>query len=328
MYMIITIIIPIYKVEKYIERCINSVLNQTYRNIEVILINDCTPDKSMEIARNIIDNSEKSKDIVIKYINHENNKGIAATRNTGLRNVSGEYFFFLDSDDEITPDCIESMALLAEKYKGVDIVQGDIVDTNNSKIQSIESTDIEYTKDKSLIKKMMFNDGTCPYFIPNVVWNKLIRTSLVFECNMWFKEGMVAEDVYWLIMYWRNISSIAFNLNKTYLYYNDNPSSITNESIQRHRHFFSKMETFRDFIPTIDKNDMYIYHRFIRMLHNFGHVYRKYDDKGKQYIKEYKKTISYLLSFKDLPDRVKICLRYMLLPDFFVRIKVIDFLLR
>lgn len=326
--MIITIIIPIYKVEKYIERCINSVLNQTYRNLEVILINDCTPDKSMEIARNIISNSEKSKDIEIKYINHEKNKGIAATRNTGLRNVSGEYFFFLDSDDEITPDCIESMVLLAKKYKGVDIVQGDIVDTNNNKVKSIETTDIEYTKDKSLIKNMMFNDGTCPYLIPNVVWNKLIRTSLVFEYNMWFKENMVAEDVYWLIMYWRNISSVAFNLSKTYLYYNDNPSSITNESIQRYRHFFSKMETFRDFIPTIDKNDMYIYHHFIRMLHNFGHVYRKYDDKGKQYIKEYKKTILYLLCFKKLPDRVKICLRYMLLPDFLVRIKAIDFLLR
>lgn len=323
----ISIIIPIYNVEKYIERCINSVLGQTYRNLELILINDCTPDQSMDIVKRIINNSEKSKDFEIKYISHTTNKGIAATRNTGMKNVSGEYFFFLDSDDEITPDCIESMVTLAQKYKGVDLIQGDIVYTNNNKIKGIRSVDSEYVADKSLIKKMMFNDGTCTYSIPNVVWNKLIRTSLVIENNMWFKEGIVAEDVYWLIMYWKYINSIAFNLKKTYLYFNDNPSSITNEKIQKHRHFFSKMETFKDFIPTIDKNDFYIYRHYIRLLHHFGKVYRN-DEKSDLYIKSYKETVTYLLTFKKLPYRVRFCLHYLLMPDFLVRIKIIDLILK
>lgn len=323
----VSIIIPIYNVEKYIARCINSVLNQTYRNLEIILIDDCTPDRSMEIAKQIVENSNKAKDLEIKYISHPQNKGIAATRNTGIRNVCGEYFFFLDSDDEITPDCIKSMVNLAIKYKGVDIIQGNIVDTNNNKVKEIKTIDTEYIEDKLLIKKMMFNDGTSTYSIPNVVWNKLIRTSLVIENNMWFKEGIVAEDVYWLIMYWKYINSIAFNLKKTYLYFNDNPSSITNEKIQRHRHFFSKMETFKDFIPTIDKNDTYIYRHYIRLLHHFGKVYRN-DEKSDLYIKSYKETVTYLLTFKKLPYRVRFCLHYLLMPDFIVRIKIIDLILK
>lgn len=323
----VSIIIPIYNVEKYITRCINSVLNQTYRNLEIILIDDCTPDRSMEIAKQIVEDSNKSKDLEIKYISHPQNKGIAATRNTGMRNVSGKYFFFLDSDDEITPDCIESMVNLAIKYKGVDIIQGNIVDTNNNKVKEIKTVDTEYIEDKLLIKKMMFNDGTSTYSIPNVVWNKLIRTSLVIENNMWFKEGIVAEDVYWLIMYWKYINSIAFNLKKTYLYFNDNPSSITNEKIQRHRHFFSKMETFKDFIPTIDKNDTYIYRHYIRLLHHFSKVYRN-DEQRDLYIKSYKETITSLLTFKELPYRVRFCLHYLLMPDFLVRIKIIDLILK
>lgn len=323
----VSIIIPIYNVEKYIKRCLMSALKQTYRNLEIILINDCTPDNSMEIAKDIISQSEYSKDLEIKFISHSVNKGIAATRNTGMRNVTGEYFFFLDSDDEITQDCIESMVKLAQRYKGVDIVQGNTVETNNDKIKDIINCEPEYIEDRSLIKKMMFNDGTCKYSIPNVVWNKLIKTSMVIGNNMWFKEGMVAEDVYWLLMYWKYVSSIAFNVNRTYYYYNDNPSSITNEAIQIHRHFFAKMETFKDFIPSIDKKDIYIYHRFVRMLHNFGHIYRNYEN-SEQYIKTYKETIYYLLSFNHLPFKVKICLRYLLLPDFFVRIKVIDLIFR
>lgn len=323
----VSIIIPIYNVEKYIERSLMSALTQTYRNLEILLVNDCTPDNSMEIAERVIANSRYSKDLEIRFISHSVNKGIAATRNTGMRNVTGEYLFFLDSDDEITPDCIESMVKLAQRYKGVDIVQGNTVETNNDKIKDIISCEPEYIEDRSLIKKMMFNDGTCKYSIPNVVWNKLIKTSMVIGNNMWFKEGMVAEDVYWLLMYWKYVSSIAFNVTRTYYYYNDNPSSITNEAIQKHRHFFAKMETFKDFIPTIDKKDIYIYHRFVRMLHNFGHIYRNYEN-SEQYIKTYKETIYYLLSCEQLPFKVKLCLKYMLLPDFFVRIKVIDFVLK
>lgn len=316
----VSIIIPIYNVEKYIERCLMSALKQTYRNLEIILINDCTPDNSMEIAKEIISKSEYSKDLEVKFISHSVNKGIAATRNTGMRNVTGEYFFFLDSDDEITPDCIESMVKLAQKYEGVDIIQGDIVNINNNKIRKNNYTDFpEYISDKSTIKKLLFNDGTLEYNIPNVVWNKLIRTSLVKENSMWFREGIVSEDVYWLIMYWRYVSSIAFNSQKTYLYFNDNPESITNESNKRKKYFVSYMIILKEFIPTIEYNDNYIYQHFIKLLHNYGIHTQTIKDR-----QMYKETIKYLLSQKHLPFKVKLSLYYLMLPRFFVRIKLID----
>lgn len=322
----VSIIIPIYKVEKYIERCINSVLNQTYRNLEVILINDCTPDKSMEIARNIIDNSEKSEDIEIKYINHENNKGIAATRNTGLRNVSGEYFFFLDSDDEITPDCIESMVLLAEKYKGVDMVHGNIVDTGNKKIKIIDRVDAEFVDDKYLIKKMMFNDGTCNYSIHNVVWNKLIKTSLIKKYKMYFKENIIAEDLYWLFNNWFYITSICFCLKQTYYYY-DIPNSITNSKGQKRRAIYARLITIKDLLNKLNKEDYYIFRNLTYSVHNGLSIMRKLYPKDEDFYVFFHKTIIGMLRCTSVPLKIKIGLVYLLLPPFFVKKRILDLII-
>lgn len=323
----VSIIIPVYNVQAYIKRCISCVLNQTYRELEVILIDDCSTDKSMQIAKEMINSSNKSQDLNWTFIRHETNKGIASTRNTGLKNIHGDYFFFLDSDDEITPDCIESFVAIAYKYPGVDIIQGETCQTDNNKLsKKVSTNNLEYTNDNTLVKQLMFSDGS-PVGISNVVWNKLVKSSIIREYNMWFKDGLVAEDVYWLLMYWRFISSVAFNHKETYYYYNDNPTSITNESIQRYRHFFSKMETFKDFIPIIDPHDRYIYRDIIGQLHHFGKIMRT-ENNPQRYIGEYRKTIKQLLTCNHLPCRVKMVLRYLLFPDFFVRNKIIKILLK
>ena len=86
----ISIIIPVYKVEKYIERCLHSIINQTFTNgVECIIVNDCTPDNSIRIAENIIRNYQGN--ISFKIIHHLTNQGIAVTRDTGLQNASGKY---------------------------------------------------------------------------------------------------------------------------------------------------------------------------------------------------------------------------------------------
>ena len=100
----ISIIIPIYNVEPYIIRCVDSVLRQTYRQLEIILVDDCSPDHSMEIARKHIEASTSSKGLKFKYIKHEKNRGLSAARNSGLDAATGEYIYFLDSDDEITEE--------------------------------------------------------------------------------------------------------------------------------------------------------------------------------------------------------------------------------
>ena len=75
--MLVSVIIPVYKVEQYIERCIESILNQTYRQLEVILVDDCSPDHSMEIAEMYIQNSSKARDLQFRYLHHDHNRGQA-----------------------------------------------------------------------------------------------------------------------------------------------------------------------------------------------------------------------------------------------------------
>jgi glycosyltransferase involved in cell wall biosynthesis len=98
----VSIIIPVYKVEAYIVRCIESVLRQTYRNLEVILVDDCTPDRSVELAKEYIEQSPLSKDLQFVYLKHDHNRGLSAARNTGMDAATGEYIYFLVPEGQVS----------------------------------------------------------------------------------------------------------------------------------------------------------------------------------------------------------------------------------
>ena len=85
----VSIIVPVYNVAKYIERCLLSVLNQTWQDLEVILVNDCTPDNSMEIVRRVV--ASHPRGTVVRCLEHEENKGQSVARNTGIRIATGDY---------------------------------------------------------------------------------------------------------------------------------------------------------------------------------------------------------------------------------------------
>ena len=106
----ISVLIPVYNVEKYVERCILSVLNQTLQEeIEVIIVNDCTLDRSMIVIDKVLENLSESRKQLIKIINNKKNKGIAFTRNEALKYATGEYILQIDSDDYLETDMIEKM---------------------------------------------------------------------------------------------------------------------------------------------------------------------------------------------------------------------------
>jgi glycosyltransferase involved in cell wall biosynthesis len=111
----VPIIIPVYNFESYIERCLLSALNQTYQNIEIILVDDCGQDNSMSVARRVAENHPNGHKII--FLKHEQNRGLSATRNTGINAATGDYVYFFDSDDEITLDCIETLVKPLEKQK-------------------------------------------------------------------------------------------------------------------------------------------------------------------------------------------------------------------
>ena len=118
----VSIVIPVYNVEPYIEECLQSVMRQTYGGkIECILVDDCGIDNSIEIAEQLI--KAYNGPIDFKVLHHENNRGLSAARNTGIDASSGDYVYFLDSDDWISDDCIEKL-MQPHVFKQYDFVVG------------------------------------------------------------------------------------------------------------------------------------------------------------------------------------------------------------
>lgn len=109
----ISIIVPIYNVKDYVKDCIDSIQNQTYKDYEVILVDDCGRDDSVAIAENML----KEGHVNYLILHHDHNRGLSAARNTGFAKAKGEYVLFVDSDDTLSLDCLENLYLWLIRQK-------------------------------------------------------------------------------------------------------------------------------------------------------------------------------------------------------------------
>lgn len=205
----VSIIIPIYKVESYIERCIKSVVEQdgigSAYNLECILVDDCTPDKSMEIAKDTI---KPYKNIQFICLRHEVNKGLSVARNTGLEYATGDYIMFIDSDDYILPNSIKTFTDEIYSNPTIDIVTGSTISKNNTDIKKRELLKSK----ESIIHGFL----TMKFFITS--WNKLIRRECITENKLLFIEGIYLQDQPWLYSLAFHINSMLLLPQKTYFY--------------------------------------------------------------------------------------------------------------
>lgn len=179
---LISIIVPIYNVEEFLPRCIDSLLAQTYSNIEIILVDDCSTDRSAEIAQNY----SRTYPTKCKYIQREKNGGLSAARNSGMRCAKGTWFAFIDSDDWITEDYIQSMYLVAQS-DCADVVMCErwhqFSDGRNVKVNTLNGLSTNSTK-KEIIALCLPSAPT-----------RLIKGSLFIDNNIWFPEDIRrAED--------------------------------------------------------------------------------------------------------------------------------------
>lgn len=235
----VSIIIPIYNVEDYILDCINSVVKQSYRNIEIILVDDCGTDKSMKKVNDFL--SEYNDDINILLISHENNKGLSAARNFGLKSATGDYVFFLDSDDTIPYKSIEYLVDKAKIYNNIDFVIGEIETFGKYKIK-YPLTCHEYTNESDII----INDYIHARW--NIMaCNKLFRRQFLIDNNLYFKEGLLHEDMDFTFKVAFNANSMACCHNVTYNYF------IRNNSITTHKCF----KNYQDQITIVKGNFNY-----------------------------------------------------------------------
>ena len=220
----VSIIIPVYNVSQYIERCLLSAINQTYQNIEIILVNDASPDDSILKAQKIID---QYVGLNVSIITHDKNRGLSAARNTGVKASTGDYLFFLDSDDAISENAVMLLIGKVTQYH-VDLVVGsiDIVGASSKKYPSLNLSEekIYYKSEilNSFLKKEWYE----------MACNKLIKRDLFFQKDCWFQEGIVHEDNLWSFQIAQCCYSMSICKQSTYFYYIQ-PQSITQKKKER-----------------------------------------------------------------------------------------------
>ncbi|MGL4570119.1 MAG: glycosyltransferase [Clostridium sp.] len=182
----VSIIVPVYNVEDYIEECIESLINQTLKNIEIILINDGSTDKSLEILKKYSDIDNR-----IKVIEQENS-GLAMTRNRGVEESTGKYLMFIDSDDYIEKDMVYRMYMKAEKNDCPLIISDlELVwdDGKKNKLNGFKHDETKKYKSEELTDFLLNSEMYCQ------VVNKIYRRDLWSENNICFESGRYYEDI-------------------------------------------------------------------------------------------------------------------------------------
>jgi len=235
---LVTISIPIFKCEKFIIRCLESVKNQTYKNLEIVLVNDCTPDDSMLLVKNFMD---VNPDLTIKIIEHQENSGLSVVRNNGIKASTGKYLFFLDSDDEITTDCIELLVKKAEK------TDAQIIIAQNRWINTFDNT----TKDFGFptITEKKYYDNNLEIFsvyskggFPSSSWNKLFNRDFIVDNQIYFVPGLFAQDELWFFHLLLKTDTLAIIDDITYLYYLHGESVIFNRKKKNFENYLTILE--------------------------------------------------------------------------------------
>ena len=207
----ISIIIPVYNVTEYIGECLQSVMRQTYTGeIECVLVDDCGTDNSIAVAEQLI--AEYKGPIKFCILHHEHNRGLSAARNTGTDAATGDYIYYLDSDDYISDDCLEVLAEPLKKRE-YDLILGDIDSfwgINNQKYLFVSQNEI------------IGNEAIFACYADRLLfvmaWNKLCNLSFLRKNHITFLEGQLHEDELWTYIMMHNIDSIAIEHTITYFY--------------------------------------------------------------------------------------------------------------
>ena len=184
----ISVIVPVYNVEDYLEECIESILGQTYKNLEIILVDDGSTDNSSKIC----DTYEK-KDNRIKVI-HKENGGLSSARNNGLKHITGDYISFVDSDDFINKTMYEKLYMAIKQYDA-DVVKSNFANVKDGKVVETKSTGESklYNREEAMLNYMKTPYKYNKHF-KVVVWDALYKREL-FD-GIQFPEGLLYEDGY------------------------------------------------------------------------------------------------------------------------------------
>lgn len=221
MQVLVTIVLPIYNVEKYLDRCLMSVVEQTYKNLEIILVDDGSPDNCPLMC-----DEWAKKDARIKVV-HKTNEGLGMARNTGIDNASGKYIFFLDSDDSVDVTLVEKCVASAEE-NGSDVVafsRHNIYDDGRIVSRKV-SVPTEVFDNEGIIKQFLPSLFTYQMGFGVSAWSKMYNLDTLKRLGIRFRSEreIVSEDAYFALEFYPELSSVSVVPECLYNYYKRNDS--------------------------------------------------------------------------------------------------------
>lgn len=239
---LVSIIVPIYNSEKHISKCIKSILSQTYKNFELILINDGSTDNSKKIIEQF-----KKKDDRIKVINKENS-GVADTRNLGIKNANGFYIMFIDNDDYIEQNYIETF-INANKDENYDIVLGGYKRVN---------------VDNKILFEEKLKDTYWSKYIITAPWAKLYKSEFLKKTNAEFFSYYIGEDIYFnIVLYSYNPKCKIIQYNGYNWFFNTKSVSNTSQKgFNKKINILYLLNNIRKNIKFEDDYNLYFYYRY------------------------------------------------------------------
>ncbi len=242
---VVSIIIPVYNVEKYLEKCINSVLEQTFKDIKIILVDDGSTDKSPDIC-----DKYSKKDERVCVI-HKKNQGVSEARNTGINNANGKYVIFIDSDDCIDKDLVDKYIQLMERKKA-DFLLNRYRVIDNQNVRDC----IEFYKTGSITREQAFNFLFCQHGVFGSVWCKMFVLDVIKKNNLKFDASTrIAEDLLFNAQYMKFANSIVYINEPKYSYYLRKDSALGNFWLGYNEKWFEYLWVMKQFLY----NDKYSY---------------------------------------------------------------------
>jgi len=237
-----SIIIPVYNVQAFIIKCLESVYQQTYQNIEVILVDDCSPDQSVKIVEDYLEGLNNY--FPISIIRHDVNKGLSESRNTGTKHAKGDYIYYLDSDDWISNNCIELLVNSALQYNSDVVVGGTICYLEKEKIEKVVFP-LRNSKQFLSSQDDVF-EAFMQYQWPVMAHNRLYKKQFLVKNNLLFEPRLLAEDELWSFQWAQIAERVSFVNENTYYYLLRDNSIISSKGKKNFEDMFIILNKFSE----------------------------------------------------------------------------------
>lgn len=302
----ISIIVPVYNVEQYLDECIQSIINQTYSNLEIILIDDGSTDSSSKMC-----DCYANQDSRIKVI-HQKNAGLSAARNIGTNMATGQYITYIDSDDYIAKDYIECLYEMIEKYNAdIAICRFRYVyGTNEEDVDGKEAI-FSYNKTEALRTLLLENE------FGHYTHQKLFKKEIVQQYP--FPVGKIYEDIATTYLYFDAANTIVYSQKQLY-YYRQRPGSIITGAYNEKNKFdvLNTLDSMEEFLRK--KHPDLVSYMIVPKMFYYLHTYARLPEDSSSYLEEQEKVKKYIknnranaLRFPNMPKstKKKILLSYM-----------------